>query len=166
MPSNHLILCHLPFLLPSIFPNIRVFSNELALCTTWPKYWSWSWSFNISPLNEYSGLISFRIDWFCLLAVQGLSRVFSSTPVWKQCTGRVLTSRPPERAFSVCSLTDLGLEKQAGRYRERKLYWRWENLDYLYPVPALHYYFTLNMLIKTPIFHFSLCKSFFKAIKR
>ena len=67
MPSNHLILCH-P-LLPSIFPSIRVFSNESVLHTRWPKYWSFS--FNISPFNEYSGLISFRMDWFDLLAVQG-----------------------------------------------------------------------------------------------
>ena len=66
MPSNHLILCH-PLLLPSIFPSIRVFSNESALCIKWPKYWS----FSISPSNEYSGLISFKIDWFDLLAVQG-----------------------------------------------------------------------------------------------
>ena len=69
MPSNHLILCHPLLLLPSIFPNIRVFSNESALCIRWPKYWSFS--FSISPSNEYSGLISFRIDWFDLLAVQG-----------------------------------------------------------------------------------------------
>ena len=69
MPSNHLILCHLLLLLPSVFPNIRVFSNELALCIRWPKYWSFSSS--ISPSNEYSGLISLRIDWFDLLAVQG-----------------------------------------------------------------------------------------------
>ena len=67
MPSNHLILCHHLLLLPSIFPSIRVFSNELALSIRWPKYWS----FGISPSNEYSGLISFRIDWFNLLAVQG-----------------------------------------------------------------------------------------------
>ena len=60
MPSSHLILCHPPLLLPSIFPNIRVFSNESALCMKWPKYWSVS--FSISPSNEYSGLISFRID--------------------------------------------------------------------------------------------------------
>ena len=69
MPSNHLILCHPLLLLRSIFPSIRVFSNELALCIRWPKYWSLS--FSISPSNEYSGLISFRIDWFDLLAVQG-----------------------------------------------------------------------------------------------
>ena len=68
MSSNHLILCH-PLLLPSIFPRIRVFSNESALCIRWPKYWSFS--FSISPSNEYSGLISFRMDWLDLLAVQG-----------------------------------------------------------------------------------------------
>ena len=62
MPSNHLILCHPLFLLPLIFPSIRVFSNESALCIRWPKYWSFS--FSISPSSEYSGLISFRIDWF------------------------------------------------------------------------------------------------------
>ena len=69
MPSNHLILCH-PFLLPrSIFPSIRVFSNELALCIRWPKYWSLS--FSIIPSSEHPGLISFRMDWLDLLAVQG-----------------------------------------------------------------------------------------------
>ena len=67
MPSNHLILCHPLLLLPSIFPSIRVFSNESVLCIRWPKYWS----FSISPSNEYSGLISFRKDWLDLLAVQG-----------------------------------------------------------------------------------------------
>ena len=69
MPSNHLILCHPLLLLPSVFPSIRVFSNESALPIKWPKYWSCS--FNISPSSEYSGLISFRIDWFDTLAVQG-----------------------------------------------------------------------------------------------
>ena len=68
MSSNHLIFCH-PFLLPSIFPSIKVFSNESALHIKWPKYWRFS--FSISPSNEYSGLISFRIGWFDLLAVQG-----------------------------------------------------------------------------------------------
>ena len=68
MPSNYFILCH-PLLLPPIFPSIRVFLNELALCIRWPKYWSFS--FNISPSNEHSGLISFRMDWLDLLAVQG-----------------------------------------------------------------------------------------------
>ena len=68
MPSNHLIFCR-P-LLPSIFPSIRVFSNESALCIRWPKYWSFS--FSISPFNDYSGLVSFRMDWFDLLPVQGV----------------------------------------------------------------------------------------------
>ena len=68
MPSNHLILCH-PLLPPSVFPRIKVFSNESVLHIKWPKYWSFS--FSISPSNEYSGLISFRIDWLDLLAVQG-----------------------------------------------------------------------------------------------
>ena len=68
MPSNHLILCRPLFLLPSIFPSIRIFSNELALCIRWPKYWSFSF---ISPSNEYSGLISFRMDWLDLTAAQG-----------------------------------------------------------------------------------------------
>ena len=69
MPSNHLILCHPLFLAPSIFPSIRVFSNESVLCIRWPKYWSFS--FSISPSNEYSGLIPFRMDWLDLLAIQG-----------------------------------------------------------------------------------------------
>ena len=69
MPSNHLILCQPLLLLPSIFPSIRVFSNELVLHIWWPKYWSFS--FSISPSNEYSGLISFRMDWLDLLAIQG-----------------------------------------------------------------------------------------------
>ena len=68
MPSNHLILCHLLLLLPSIFPSIRVFSDESAVCIRWPKYWSFS--FNISPFND-PGLISFRMDWLDLLVVQG-----------------------------------------------------------------------------------------------
>ena len=69
MPSNHLIICHPLLLLPPIFPSIRVFSNESALRIRWPKYWSFS--FNISPSNEHPGLISFRMDWLDLLAVQG-----------------------------------------------------------------------------------------------
>ena len=69
MPSNYLILCCPLLFLPSIFPSIKIFSNESALCIRWPKYWSFS--FSIRPSNEYSGLISFRMDWFDLLAVQG-----------------------------------------------------------------------------------------------
>ena len=79
MPSNHLILCHPLLLPPSVFPSIRVFSNESALRIRWPKYWSFS--FSISPSSGYSGLIFFRMDWFDLLVVHGLSRVFSNTTV-------------------------------------------------------------------------------------
>ena len=78
MLSSHLILC-CPLLLPSIFPSIRVFFNDLALCIRWLKYWN----FSISPSNEYSGLISFRIDWLIFLVFKGLSRVFSNTTVRK-----------------------------------------------------------------------------------
>ena len=73
MPSNHLILCHLLLLLPSIFPSIRVLSNESVLCIRWSKYWSFSFSISLS--HEYSGLIFFRIDWFDLLAVQGTLKI-------------------------------------------------------------------------------------------
>ena len=85
MPSNHLILCHPLFLPPSIFPSIRVFCNESVLCVTWPKYWSFS--FSIGPSNEYSGLISFRMDWLDLFeiqfnSVQSLSRVWLFVTPW------------------------------------------------------------------------------------
>ena len=79
MPSSHLILCCPLLLLPPVLPRIRVFSNESALCIRWPKFWSFS--FNISPSNEHSGLISFRMDWLDLLESKGLSRVFSNTTV-------------------------------------------------------------------------------------
>ena len=81
MPSNHLIFCHLLLLPPSIFPSIRVFSNESTLCIRWPKYWSFS--FNISASKKYSGLISFRMDWVDPLQSKGLSQVFSNTTVQK-----------------------------------------------------------------------------------
>ena len=89
MPSNHLILCRSLFLLPSIFPNIRVFSNESVLCIRWPKYWSFS--FNISPSNEHPGLISFTVDWLDLLAVQGDSQESSATPQFKSINSLVLS---------------------------------------------------------------------------
>jgi len=78
IPPNHLIFCHPLLLLPSIFPSIKVFSNETALCIRWPKYWSFS--FSISPSNEYSEFISFRIDWFDLLAVHQIRLVAQSCP--------------------------------------------------------------------------------------
>ena len=81
MPSDHLNLCHPLLLLPSIFPSIRVFSNKSVLHIRWPKYWSFS--FNISPSNEYSGLISFRMDWLDLLAVQGTLKESFPTPQFK-----------------------------------------------------------------------------------
>ena len=87
MPSNHLILCH-PLLLPSIFHRIRIFSNESALCIRWPKYWSFG--FNLSSSNEHPGLISFRMDWLDLLAVQGtlksLLQHYSSKASILQCS--------------------------------------------------------------------------------
>ena len=94
MPSNHLVLCH-PLLLSSIFPSIKVVSNESALHIRWPKYWSFS--FSISPSNTYSGLISFRIDWFDLFAIQGTLKSFlqhhsskasffsSQSSLWSNC---------------------------------------------------------------------------------
>ena len=96
IPSNHLILCR-PFLLPpSIFPSTRAFSNEPALCIRWPKYWSFS--FSISPSNEYSGLISFRIDWLDLLAVQGtlksLLHSSKASILWRSAFFMVQLSHP------------------------------------------------------------------------
>ena len=93
MLCNHLILCHPLLLLPSIFPSIRVFSKESVLCIRWPNYWSFS--FSISPSNEYSGLISFKIDWLDLLAVQGTLKIFSNTTVQKhQFFGTPLSLSP------------------------------------------------------------------------
>ena len=92
MPSNHLILCHPLLLLPSIFPSIRIFSNELILCIRWPK--DWSFSFSISPSNEYSGLVSFRRTGLISLQSKELSRVFSNTTVQKhQFLGAQLSSQ-------------------------------------------------------------------------
>ena len=88
MPSNHFILCHSLLLLPSIFPSIQVFSNESAVCIRWPKYWSFS--FNISPTNEHPGLISFRMDWLELLAVQG-TQESSPTPQFKRINSSALS---------------------------------------------------------------------------
>ena len=89
LPSNHLVLCRPLLLLPSIFPSIRVFSNELALRIRWPKYWSFS--LNISPFNEYSGLISFRMDWLDLFAVQGTLKSLLPTPQFKSINSLALS---------------------------------------------------------------------------
>ena len=88
MPSSYLIFCHPLLLLPSIFPSIKVFSNESALCIRWPKYWSFS--FNISPSSEHPGLISLRMDWLDLLVVQGTLES-SPTPQFKSINSSVLS---------------------------------------------------------------------------
>ena len=88
-PSNDLTLCHHLLLLPSIFPNIRVFTNKSVLCIRWTKYWGFS--FNISPSNEHSGLISFRMDWLDLLAVQGTLESLLKTPQFKIINSSVLS---------------------------------------------------------------------------
>ena len=88
MPSNNLILCHLLLLLSSIFPRIKIFSNELAVWIRWPKYWSFN--FSISPSNEYSGLISFKVDWFDLLAVQGTLKESSPAPQFENINSLAL----------------------------------------------------------------------------
>src|SRR5574337_146677 len=109
MPSSHLILCHPLLLLPTIPPSIRVFSNESALCMRWPKYWSFN--FNISPSKEYPGLISFRIDWLDLLAVQGtlksLLQHHSSKPsiLWHSVFFMVQLSHPYMTTGKTIALT-------------------------------------------------------------
>ena len=120
MPSNHLILYHPLLLLPSIFPSIRVFSNESVLHIRWPKYWSFS--FSTSPSNEYSGLISFRIDWFDLLVVQGtlksLLQHHSSKTLLLQCSA-FLIGRLSHSTVRV-GLCPLGITKHPVNYGEFK----------------------------------------------
>ena len=109
MPSNHLILCRPLFLLPSIFPSIRVFSNESAFRIRWPKYWSFS--FNISPSNEHPGLISFRMDWLDLLAVQGTLKSLLQHPsskasvLWHSAFFMVQLSHPYMTTGKTIALT-------------------------------------------------------------
>ena len=103
MPSNHLILCHSLLLLPSIFPSIRVFSNESILHIRWPKYWSFSISISLS--NEYSGLVSFRMDWLDLLAVQGtlkslLQHHSSKAPILQHSAFFTVQLSHPDRFFT------------------------------------------------------------------
>ena len=109
MPSNHLILCHPLLLLPSIFPSIRVFSNESALRVRWPKYWSFS--FNISPSKEHPRLISFRMDWLDLLAVQGTLKSLlqhhssKASILWCSAFFRVQLSHPNMTTRKTIALT-------------------------------------------------------------
>ena len=109
MPSNHLILCHPLLLLPSIFPSIRAFSNESAPCIKWPKYWSFS--FKISPSNEHPGLISFRIDWLDLLAVQGTLKTLlqhhssKASILWRSAFFTVQLSHPYMTTGKTIALT-------------------------------------------------------------
>ena len=119
MPSNHLIL-YCPLLLPSIFPSIRVFSNESVLHIRWPTYWSFS--FSISPSNEYSGLISFRMDWFELLAVQGtlkslLQHHSSKAPI-PRCLHRTPLSKSAAITLTVSSFRCTGREASFDETRE------------------------------------------------
>ena len=102
MPSNHLILCHPLLLLPPIPPSIRVFSNESALCMRWPKYWSFS--FSTSPSNEHPGLISFRMDWLDLLAVQGIPSSKASI-LWRSAFFTVQLSHPYVTTGKTIALT-------------------------------------------------------------
>ena len=111
MPSNHLILCHLLLLLSSIFPSIRVFSNESVLRIRWPKYWSFSFSISLS--NEYSGLISFRMDWLDLLAVPMDSQKSPPTPEFKSIISLVLSCLySPTLNFSMTTGKTIALTRQ------------------------------------------------------
>ena len=117
MPYNHLILCHPLLLLPSVFPSVRVFSNELVLCSRWPKYWS----FSISPSNEYSGLISFRMDWLDVLASKGLSRAFSGPQLSKPINSLTGGRQPALEAGAGKGTAGAGLTRSWGRrQRDRK----------------------------------------------
>ena len=109
VPSNHLILCHPLLLLPSVFPSIRVFSNQSVLHIRWPNYWSFS--FSVSPSNEYSGLISFRVDWFDLFAVQGTLRSLlhhhssKASILWHSAFFKVQLSHPYMTTGKTVALT-------------------------------------------------------------
>ena len=123
MPSNHLVLCCPLFLLPSIFPSIRVFSNESALCIRWSKYWS----FSISPSNEYSGLISFRMDWLDLL--EGLSRVLSNTTVEKHQFFGVQPSLWSQNCCCCCCVASVVSDSvQPQRWQPTRLPCPWDSL--------------------------------------
>ena len=121
IPSNHLILCCPHFLLPSVFPNIRVFSNESAFRIRWPKYWSFI--FNISPSNEHPGMISFRMDWLDFLAVQELSRVFPNTIVQKHQFFSTQISSPSKSQIHIWLLEKLNpwLDWMKGRSQTKTI---------------------------------------------
>ena len=139
MLSNHFILCCPLLLLPSILPNIRVFSNESVLHIRWPKYWS----FSISPSNEYSGLISFMIDWFDLLAVQGTRKsllqhqsfrdgsnftvLLCSSTVLQMTLSRYFSEWIVIIGFLLCSLTGLCVLAQCWVYSGHRLHMEWMN---------------------------------------
>ena len=135
IPSNHLILCHPLLLLPSIFPSIKVFSNESALLIRWPKYWSFS--FSISPSNEYSGLIFFRMDLFDLLEVQRTLREFSPAPQFKSISssavslpyGLTLTSIHDYWKNHSCEYTDL-----CRQMFTHKFHWKGVEIHFPFPV--------------------------------
>ena len=134
MPSNHLILCHPLLLLPSIFPSIRVFSNESTVCIKWPKYWSSS--FSIRPSNEYLGLISFRIDWFDLLAAQEtLKRVVQKQKDTQDWT-KIFKEPLEERSYGGFPGGSDGKEStcqcKRPRFDPRKIPWRREGYPLQY----------------------------------
>ena len=136
IPSNHLILCHLLLLLLSIFPSIRVFSSESLLCIRWPKYWSFSSS--ISPSNEYSGLISFRIDWFDFLAIQGTFKSLlqhhssKASILWWSAFFMVQLSHPCMTTGKNIALTRWG---HGGEFFLNLIHWRmeWQATSVLLP---------------------------------
>ena len=111
IPSNHLILCHAPLLLPSVFPSIRIFSNESALCIRLSKYWGFNFSISLS--NEYSGLISFRIDWFDLLAVQGTLKSLLQNHSSPSVHGNLATASKIRKSHTLLRIYSAGLLKHA-----------------------------------------------------
>ena len=124
VPSNHFTLCH-PLLLPSIFSSIRVFSNESALCIRWPKYWRFSFSISISPSNEYSGLISFKTDWFDFLAIQGTLKSLlqhhssKASILWCSAFFKIQLSHPYMTTGKTIALTihtDLGRQSDVSAF--------------------------------------------------
>ena len=127
MPSNNLILCCPLLLLPSIFPSITVFSSESALCIRWPKYWSFS--FSISPSKEYSGLISFKIDWFDLLAIQGTLKSLLLEQIHGRMGGGEVRIEKVIKHRFICLIHSEAKQTKHQSLEQRKVYWRamqWE----------------------------------------